>query len=120
MTSTTARSSPALPPASASFSGSEILAEAVQRDAEEQVFARTLADVPDPSLAPSVLILGAPRTGSTLLYQAMVRFFRLPYFSNLANDVFPTRPALAAPLHPDMLPPINAHSTTPSAKPPAP
>lgn len=59
-----------------------------------------------------MLILGAPRTGSTLLYQAMVRFFRLPYFSNLANDVFPTRPALAAPLHRDMLPAIKVEFTS--------
>lgn len=39
-----------------------------------------------------VFILGAPRTGSTALYQAMAIAYRLPYISNLANDETPDNP----------------------------
>jgi hypothetical protein len=39
-----------------------------------------------------VFILGAPRTGSTALYQAMAIACRLPYISNAANDETPDHP----------------------------
>lgn len=39
-----------------------------------------------------LFILGAPRTGSTALYQAMAMAYRLPYISNLANDETPDHP----------------------------
>jgi len=36
--------------------------------------------------AAPIFILGSPRTGSTILYQAVVAAFGLPYFANLTND----------------------------------
>lgn len=39
-----------------------------------------------------VFILGAPRTGSTILYQAMAAGLRLPYVANLTNDHYSTAP----------------------------
>ncbi len=39
-----------------------------------------------------VFILGAPRTGSTALYQAMAIACRLPYISNATNDQTPDHP----------------------------
>ena len=44
--------------------------------------------------SPVVFILGSPRTGSTFLYLAMLHAFSFTYFSNLANDAFPTRPVI--------------------------
>lgn len=44
--------------------------------------------------APGVFILGSPRTGSTVLYQAAATSFGLPYFSNLTNDHFFETPVL--------------------------
>ena len=43
---------------------------------------------------PALFILGAPRTGSTVFFQALVEAFRLPYFSNLINDYFFETPVL--------------------------
>jgi hypothetical protein len=48
----------------------------------------------DEAAACAIFILGAPRTGSTVLYQAMVGGFGLPYISNFTNDFFPTAPAV--------------------------
>jgi len=45
---------------------------------------------------PLVFILGPPRTGSTLLYQLLVNFFGLFYFSNLVNDFFSEHPVIGA------------------------
>jgi hypothetical protein len=39
-----------------------------------------------------IFILGAPRTGSTVLYQAMAAAFRLPYIANFTNRHFPSNP----------------------------
>lgn len=39
-----------------------------------------------------LFILGAPRTGSTFLYQTMAAAFDLPYVANLTNDAFATTP----------------------------
>ena len=44
-----------------------------------------------------IFIVGAPRTGSTLLYQLLVRRYRLCYFSNLLNR-FPATPLAVAKL----------------------
>jgi hypothetical protein len=46
----------------------------------------------DESTAGAIFILGAPRTGSTFLYQAMVHTFALPYISNFTNSNFPSTP----------------------------
>lgn len=88
-------------PASGNSSPSETPGEAFLRDAESTLFGRLLAGV-DARNSPSVFILGGPRTGSTLLYQVVARFLRLPYFSNLANEVFAHRPAVAGPLLRDL------------------
>lgn len=45
---------------------------------------------------PIVFILGAPRTGSTLLYQMMINYFNFFYFSNLINDHFSQTPVCGA------------------------
>jgi hypothetical protein len=49
---------------------------------------------PGPRPPGAVFILGAPRTGSTLLYQAMCHQFRFPYIANLTNDQFPSTPII--------------------------
>ena len=35
-----------------------------------------------------IFILGSPRTGSTLIYQIMINFYNLFYFTNLTNNYF--------------------------------
>jgi len=67
-------------------------------EAESVLFAELLdgADVRD---TPAIFILGSPRTGSTLFYQCLVHYLRLPYFSNLANQISPNQPVLLAPAH---------------------
>lgn len=40
----------------------------------------------------AIFILGAPRTGSTVLYQAMAHAFALPYIANFTNDHFAETP----------------------------
>jgi len=55
---------------------------------------RFIGNVKDPIHNP-VFILGCPRSGSTLLYQAMVHNFKLSYFSNLMMH-FPMSPARMA------------------------
>jgi hypothetical protein len=40
----------------------------------------------------AVFIMGAPRTGSTLTYQAVCSRFGLPYVANVTNDCFATTP----------------------------
>ena len=42
----------------------------------------------------TVFILGAPRTGSTVLYQTLCSRLGLPYFSNLTNTYFPHTPII--------------------------
>ena len=42
----------------------------------------------------TLFVLGAPRTGSTVLYQALCSRFSLPYISNLTNDNFPKTPII--------------------------
>lgn len=52
-----------------------------------------LLELPRSDEAPQpVFILGAPRTGSTYLYQIVASNFHLPYFSNLTNDYFSSTP----------------------------
>lgn len=49
-----------------------------------------------------VFIIGAPRTGSTLLYQAMAGVFCLPYISNLTNKYFADFPLIGLALQRDV------------------
>jgi len=44
--------------------------------------------------APAVFILGAPRTGSSYLYQLIVHAWRPPFLDNRCNEVFPATPVL--------------------------
>jgi len=46
----------------------------------------------------TIFILGAPRTGSTLLYQAMGDIFKLPFLSNFTNQYFSEFPIVGAAL----------------------
>lgn len=55
-----------------------------------------LARAPEMS-APAVFIVGAPRSGTTLLYEALVTRFRFSYFSNIAHRLHRT-PAAATKL----------------------
>ncbi len=52
------------------------------RQLEETLF-QTLGPAPSPR---TIFILGAPRTGSTVFYQALTTAFGLPFLSNFAND----------------------------------
>jgi len=47
-----------------------------------------------PKTARPIFILGAPRTGSTIVYQALAGFFRLPFFANLTNMYYPDAPII--------------------------
>jgi hypothetical protein len=76
------------------------------------LFARLLADAGNPADAPAIFILGSPRTGSTLFYQCLVHYWQLPYFSNLANQLFARRPVLIAPAHCQVLPAVNIQFTS--------
>jgi len=40
----------------------------------------------------AIFVLGSPRTGSTLVYQLIVRVFGLPYIANLTNEAFAEAP----------------------------
>ena len=57
---------------------------------------------------PVIFLLGASRTGSTFLYQAMIHRFRFTYFSNLANDAFPVHPIVAVALQHQLCSTIEA------------
>lgn len=67
-------------------------------EAEACLFAELLQDCPQPAAVPALFILASPRAGSTVFYQALIQYFRLPYFSNLTNTVFPRHPIVAAQL----------------------
>ena len=60
------------------------------RELEQEI----LAAGRDGGTAPAVFILGAPRTGSTFLYQALVSAYRLPFVDNMTNTFFSTMPTL--------------------------
>ena len=50
---------------------------------------------PQDKVSPSpVFLIAAPRTGSTLLYQLLLKKFQLGYVSNFTNKFFPRRPYL--------------------------
>ena len=56
--------------------------------AEQELFSRDY-----PGLESGcIFILGAPRTGSTVLYQAMSSAFKLPFISNFTNTYFSSAP----------------------------
>ena len=52
--------------------------------------------------AGSIFILGAPRTGSTFLYQAVVSAFAIPFIDNLTNQFFPETPILGLMVGPSL------------------
>lgn len=58
----------------------------------EKVILKTLGRAGSASRPSPIFILGAPRTGSTLLYQALCSRFALPYIANLTNDRFARTP----------------------------
>ena len=65
---------------------------AQSQEALQSSLLRTLAGpVGQPS---AVFVLGSPRTGSTLLYQAISFGLSLPYIANLTNDYFAETPIL--------------------------
>jgi hypothetical protein len=47
-----------------------------------------------PEKIPLVFILASPRTGSTLLYQLMIKYFDLHYFSNCVTENFANYPVI--------------------------
>ncbi len=49
-----------------------------------------------------VFIVGAPRTGTTIIYQALLAWFDFCYFSNLINDDFPEHPIIGALVHKEL------------------
>ncbi len=75
--------------------------------AEQQLF-----DLGDTDSEPeAIFILGAPRTGSTLLYQAMASAFALPFISNFTNAHFPAHPILGLAIQTAMSPEISFSSS---------
>lgn len=54
----------------------------------------TLLGADEATVAAPIFILGAPRTGSTILYQSLVSAFSLPFFDNLTNDRVPENPII--------------------------
>ncbi len=50
-----------------------------------------------PSSAPVILVVGAPRSGTTLVYQTLARYMDVTYFSNLTS-LFPKAPLAATKL----------------------
>src|SRR5262249_26337941 len=48
--------------------------------------------VPEDIHPGAVFLLGAPRTGSTIMYQTCALLFRLPFIANLTNDHFRETP----------------------------
>lgn len=64
-------------------------ADELMQEAEQALFDSCLKGYLNSS---TIFILGAPRTGSTYLYQLVVRLFGLPFISNLTNAYFPTTP----------------------------
>ena len=60
--------------------------------------------------AEAVFILGAPRTGSTVLYQAVAHAFGLPFISNLTNDFFATAPVVGVAISNGVNEPIGFES----------
>ncbi|GMQ83163.1 MAG: hypothetical protein BMS9Abin05_2650 [Rhodothermia bacterium] len=60
--------------------------------AERALLERLLPGRESPRGGRAIFILGAPRTGSTIFYQAVCSWFDLPYISNFTNDCFPQIP----------------------------
>ena len=61
-----------------------------------EIEAAILERCPSDEVSPGALfLLGAPRTGSTVIYQSCIAYFGLPYLSNLANDSFSKTPIIA-------------------------
>lgn len=79
-------------------------------DVEAELFATARAKLPTAVEGP-LFILGAPRTGSTILYQTIVAGFNLPYFSNLTNSHFARRPIIGLSLQ-AAWPPDDVTSTS--------
>jgi hypothetical protein len=83
------------------------------REIETLLFERFANDV-DVDKLPLVFILGAPRTGSTLIYQILINFFGFFYFSNFINDYFSEFPVIGAALelslNPDPDAPVSYQS----------
>ena len=61
-------------------------------DRAEAALLRSLVSARDGASPGTVFVLGAPRTGSTLLYQALCKHFGLPYIANLTNEAFAKTP----------------------------
>jgi hypothetical protein len=59
---------------------------------EDALFAEAEAKASSEPARGPIFILGAPRTGSTILYQALAAAFELPYIANLTNDGFAETP----------------------------
>lgn len=60
--------------------------------AESALFGALLPPVGATRDCDVVFILGAPRTGSTLIYQAVCARFELPYIANITNELFSAAP----------------------------
>jgi hypothetical protein len=58
-----------------------------------------------------LFVLGAPRTGSTFLYQAITSAFALPFIDNLTNQFFPRTPILGLLLGSSLREPIAFSSS---------
>ena len=62
---------------------------------EQSLFQRILADQCDcDARLEAIFLVGAPRTGSTVLYQAVCNRFGMPFVANLTNDLFASTPII--------------------------
>jgi len=69
----------------------------MMREIESLFFEQFSKDIEMDEL-PLVFILGSPRTGSTLIYQIMINYFDLFWFSNFVNDYFAEFPVIGVAL----------------------
>ena len=60
----------------------------------------TLLDTEEKLEYPPIFIIGAPRSGSTLLYQVLTDYFEVGYISNLHAHFFGSPACLERLLHP--------------------
>ncbi|MGI8527243.1 MAG: sulfotransferase family protein [Pseudolabrys sp.] len=78
-------------------------AAAIEPNAIERALFDALADAHGAAEETNaVFILGAPRTGSTLTYQALCSRFGLPYIANITNDHFASTPIVGLALQKSM------------------
>ena len=81
----------------------------VRRKVEEVLLQKLFSGEGEVPRSP-VFILGAPRTGSTVFYQAVCSGLGLPYISNLTNDFFADTPIIGLTIQKSVVVKVNFKS----------